>query len=201
MASANRYPGLDARIVAVVRHHARRTASRLPWLEVEDVEQELLLHVHRRLPAFRPERAGLATFVDRIARRHGATVVEAAKARKRCPGTPPLSLSAPAHGAEEDGVVGDTIADSDGLWASFGYPADEVIGLRHDLGKLLLRLTPPLRRICMALVDATVTEIAIETGRGRSSIYELLHRLRASGRDLGLDLYLAPGRTVPDPTR
>ena len=53
MASANRYPGIDPRIVRCVRHHAGRIRAALPGMEIEDVEQELMLHVHRRLSRFR----------------------------------------------------------------------------------------------------------------------------------------------------
>jgi DNA-directed RNA polymerase specialized sigma24 family protein len=49
MSSANRYPGIDPRIVASVRHHARRASGRLSGIELEDLEQELMLHAHRRL--------------------------------------------------------------------------------------------------------------------------------------------------------
>lgn len=201
MASANRYPGLDERIVAVVRHHARLTASRLPDLDVEDAEQELLLHLHRRLPAFRPERASLATFADRIARRHGSTLVEAARARKRSPDRPPLSLGAPAGTVEDDAVLGDTIASDHGLWPCAYASTDELAGLRHDLGKLLRGIAPPMRRLCAALADGSVAEAIVATGRARSSVYEMLQRLRSKGRELGLDLYLGPSRTVSGPTR
>ena len=201
MASANRYPGLDERVVAVVRYHARLTVARLPDLDVEDAEQELLLHLHRRLPAFRPERASLATFVDRIARRHGATLLVAARARKRCPDEPTLSLSIPAGAAEVGLVLADTVASDRSLWPGPCTPTDELVGLRHDLGKLLRRIAPPMRRLCVALTDGSVADAAIATGRARSSAYEMLHHLRASGRELGLEIYLAPSRTVPDPTR
>ncbi len=203
MASANRYPELDERLVAVVRYHARRTTFMLPELEIEDVEQELLLHVHRRMPAFRPERAGLRTFVDRVARHRGAKLIEAAVAAKRRPRSRPTSLSAPVFLDEEEGraSLAETITIEKGLWVDPPRPPDEAVGLRHDLARLLQSLSPKLRHTCLSLAEASVADVARETGRGRSSIYEALHRVREICVAADLDDYLERHRTVPEPSR
>jgi hypothetical protein len=83
MSSANRYPGIDPRVVASVRHHARRASTRLPGMELEDLEQELMLHVHRRLSLYDPGRADLWTYVDRILSSFVVNLAEAAGARSR----------------------------------------------------------------------------------------------------------------------
>ena len=59
MFTANHYSGIDARIVASVRHHARRAQGKLSGIELEDLEQELMLHAHRRRAQYDPTRADL----------------------------------------------------------------------------------------------------------------------------------------------
>ena len=127
--------------------------------------------------------------------------MEAARARKRCPDTPPLSLSLPAGTAETDTILGDTIASDRGLWPGPCTSTDELAGQRHDLGKLLRGMAPPMHRLCAAMADGSVADAIVATGRARSSVYEMLQRLRTRGRELGLDLYLGPSRTVSEPAR
>ena len=51
--------------------------------EIEDLRQDLRLHLWRRLPMFDPSRAKYETFVDRIVRHRAATIVEFRKAARR----------------------------------------------------------------------------------------------------------------------
>jgi DNA-directed RNA polymerase specialized sigma24 family protein len=50
---------------------------------IEDLRQDLRLHLWRRLPMFGPRRAKYETFVDRIVRHRAATIVEFRKAARR----------------------------------------------------------------------------------------------------------------------
>lgn len=81
MASTNRYPGLEPRVVALVRHHAGRLASLDRRLEREDMEQELHAQLHARAHALDQDRASEATFQDRIVR-HRALTLPATPARR-----------------------------------------------------------------------------------------------------------------------
>lgn len=104
MASRNRYPGTDPRIVACIRHHARRACSNTAAMEVEDLEQELMLRVHQRLLQYDPSRSSLRTFTDRIARSCIASMVEAVQAKKRGAGLEVL-FSDLMIGRGEEGLV------------------------------------------------------------------------------------------------
>ena len=68
METRNRYDGLDPAVVAAVRVHARRLAQNgaIPAAGVDDLEQELMLDLLRRLPRFDPHRAALPTLADRV---------------------------------------------------------------------------------------------------------------------------------------
>ena len=105
MSSANRYPGIDPRIVASVRHHARRASRRLPGLELEDLEQELMLHAHRRLSSYDPRCAYLWTYADRVLSNFVANLSEAARATSRGGGTSTVSLDDPKLELDSEGVL------------------------------------------------------------------------------------------------
>ena len=124
MSSANRYPGIDPRIVASVRHHARRANGRLPGMELEDLEQELMLHAHRRLSSYDPGRADLWTYVDRILSNFVANLAKAAGARSRGGGTSTVCLDDPKLELESELILA-------------------AVGDRRSSGSQLARARPP----------------------------------------------------------
>ena len=124
MSSANHYPGIDARIVASVRHHARRASGRLPGLELEDLEQELMLHAHRRLNSYDPTRADLWTYVDRVLSNFLANLAKAAGAKSRGSGTSTISLDDPNLERDSEAIVAaaDNGGSSELSWCEYIHP-------------------------------------------------------------------------------
>jgi DNA-directed RNA polymerase specialized sigma24 family protein len=189
MSSTNQYPGIDARIVASVRHHARRAARRLPGLELEDLEQELMLHAHRRLTSYDPNRADLWTYADRVLSNFVMNLAKAAGAPSRGGGTSTISLD----DLERDckpiaAAVGDR-RSTDFSWC-------EHIHLRQDLNCILNSLPQHLKDCCHWLAESSVTEAARRSGLARGSIYSRIATLRRAFAAAGIDAYIAP----PSPT-
>ena len=56
----NRYEGIDEYAVRIIKHKARQLVGRAGFTESdrEDLEQEMMLDLLRRLPKFDPKRAG-----------------------------------------------------------------------------------------------------------------------------------------------
>jgi DNA-directed RNA polymerase specialized sigma24 family protein len=182
MSSANRYPGIDPRIVASVRHHARRASGRLPGLELEDLEQELMLHAHRRLSSYDPGRADLGTYADRILSNFVANLAKAAGARSRGGSASTVSLDDPKLEFDNEPIA-TAICDhpsADLSWC-------ERIHLRQDLDRVLHSLPQHLQECCHWLARGSVTEAARRSGLARGSIYGRIATLKRAFAAAGLD--------------
>jgi RNA polymerase sigma-70 factor (ECF subfamily) len=99
MESHNRYDGVDPYVVLKIRYQAKLlTRSRaFSTSDIEDIKQELMFDLVRRLPSFNPARAGKNTFISRVVENHAASMIESAMAGKRGYGIPHQSLLAVAR--------------------------------------------------------------------------------------------------------
>ena len=192
MASANQYRGIDPRIVACVRHHASRIRCSLLGMQVEDVEQELMLHIHRRLPQFDPCRSSIRTFTDRIARNCIANLAEAAYAQKRGSGFEILASDAMAfNGDDGSSPIGsdqEAVLDTE---HQVGFAPEAFLNLRIDLWRAFDRLPPTLRTCLLGLFDNTVSAAARRAGVSRATTYSRIAALRERLRAAGLHDYVA----------
>jgi RNA polymerase sigma factor (sigma-70 family) len=186
MSSANRYPGIDPRIVASVRHHARRASGRLSGMELEDLEQELMLHAHRRLSSYDPGRADLWTYADRILSNFVANLAKAAGARSRGGGASKVSLDDPKLELDSEPIAA-AICDRSSADLSWC----ERIHLRQDLDRVLHSLPQHLQECCHWLARGSVTEAAQRSGLARGSIYSRITTLKRAFAAAGLDAYVA----------
>jgi RNA polymerase sigma factor (sigma-70 family) len=197
MSSANHYSGIDARIVASVRHHARRARGKLPGLDLEDLEQELMLHAHRRLSSYDPTRADLWTYVDRVLSNFLANLAKAARAKSRGSSISKISLDDP--NLERDSGAIAAGADNGG---SRELSWCEYIHLREDLHRVLHSLPQHLQECCHRLAESSVTEAARRSGLARGSIYSRMATLKRAFAAAGLDVYLVrPRPTLPASAR
>jgi DNA-directed RNA polymerase specialized sigma24 family protein len=186
----NCYDVLHPYATQTIRFHAQRLArgTLFPGMTAEDHQQELALDLWRRLPAYDPERAGLATFIDRIVRRRVSDLITSAHTAARDGERQTMSLDSAEDG--DGAALADQLSTSEGLWAG---PADleHEVSLRHDLGRFIALLPPALRRCCAILMSGSVGEAIQKESLHRSSYYEGLGRLRRRARDAGLHHYLA----------
>jgi DNA-directed RNA polymerase specialized sigma24 family protein len=186
MSSANRYPGIDPRIVASVRHHARRARGRLSGMELEDLEQELMLHVHRRLGSYDSERADLWTYADRILSNFVSNLAKAAVAKSRGGSAAMVSLDDTKVQLNSDSLAA---ADFDRSSADLRWC--ERIHRRQDLERVLHALPQHLQDSCHRLATSSVTEAARRSGLARGSIYSRIATLKRVFAAAGLDAYLS----------
>jgi RNA polymerase sigma-70 factor (ECF subfamily) len=197
MALMNEYHGVEPRVVALVRHHAGRLAAADRRLEREDLEQELLLHLHVRANRFDARRGSFATFADRVVRNRAAVLGRDARAAIRGAAATTVSfddLLAGDDGFEAVGESGEGLGRF-GLPSETATPWEELAGLRCDLARFLSGLPRRLRECCLLLRDHSAGESARALGRHRSTIYVRLALLRARGRAVGLDVYVRSAPT------
>ena len=166
---------------------ARRLRRKLcvPVCEREDLGQDLLVDLLRRLPAYDPSRGSIGAFANIVLRNQSSRIAIRHHRQRRAQGGSMLSLEVPLAGTREP--VGDTLTEDDGLAAWHGQTccAATVTELHHALQAALARLPAEDRRFCAALAHRPVTALAAEGFGSRSALYrrlvELRHVLTAHG--------------------
>ena len=204
MGNENKYEGLDAYAVKIIKHKARQLVGSAGFVAADrhDLEQELAVDLLRRLPRFDPTLAKRETFIARIVEHQVATLVESQKAGLRdyrcCAGSlderPPdeegeTSETPPA--LDNDEYRRETVARS---------RRDKELGeLRRDLNKVLAELPTDLRSLCLRLLTSTVSDVSRETGVPRGTVYEAIGKLRTRFERAGLAAYLEGSDTNRKP--
>ena len=187
--------GIDPYAVQLIKYKARQLVGQAGFTvsDRDDLEQELVLDLLRRLPKYDPERAQLNTFIARVVEHRVASLIEAQKAGirdyRRC------RCSLNDRFADENGRSverAETLDQEDYLLRTGAQsrPSDELSALTIDVAVVLETLPPELRELCRRLEAETVTEISRDTGVPRGTIYESIKKLREIFEDARLKDYL-----------
>lgn len=155
----------------------RRKLS-LPICDREDLGQDLLVDLLRRLRAHDPARGGIGAFANIILRNHSSRIAIRHHRQRRAQGGAVLSLDAPVSGGTEP--LGCMLAAADGLAAWHGQDRSAMDDAedRHDLARALGDLPDDVRGLCAALGTCAVPEIVSRNGISRSALYRHIARLR-----------------------
>jgi DNA-directed RNA polymerase specialized sigma24 family protein len=155
----------------------RRKLS-MPVCEREDLGQDLLVDLLRRLPAYDPSRGSIGAFANIVLRNQSSRIAMRHHRERRAQGGSLLSLELPLAGTREP--VGDTLTEEDGLAAWHGQTccAAAATELHHAVQAALARLPAEDRRFCCALAHRSVTALAAEGFGSRSALYRRLADLR-----------------------
>jgi len=155
----------------------RRKLS-MPVCEREDLGQDLLVDLLRRLPAYDLSRGSIGAFANIVLRNQSSRIAMRHHRQRRAQGGSILSLAVPLAGAREP--VGDTLTEDDGLAAWHGQTccAATVTELHRALQTALARLPAEDRRFCAALAHRPVSALAAEGFGSRSALYRRLADLR-----------------------
>lgn len=176
-------------ILRQTRYKAQQIVRRIPALDVDDVQHDLIEDVLRRLPKYDAGRAGVKTFICRVIDNGIADLLERLRAERRGAGVHLESLD-------------DWVHDDTGAWTPRGSTIDDSrlrahrgVVPRADIARRELEmdvaqaiaLLPPEKRVLSALrATRTPTEMAELTGLARSSVYRGLAAIRAGFVTAGL---------------
>ena len=156
-----------------------RRRLRLPRADLDDLRQDLLLDLIRRLPAFDTNRGSIGAFAGIVLRNHATRIAARVARERRAMGGRLLSLDEPAG----DGTtIGDRLGEADGLSAWHGHcvALEAAIDARLDLARALGALHARDRSLCAAATQCPVRVLA-ERGLGsRATLYRRLRELRCA---------------------
>jgi RNA polymerase sigma factor (sigma-70 family) len=197
MKSNNRYAGVDAFALKVIRSQVRKLIQSHPCFQgydFEDLEQELVLDFILRWPKFDPNKGSKHTHIWMLVRKKILNLITEAEALQRGGRSRPESANVPIFfGSDSEGSeeLIDTISSEDGLWgdAYLGWNHLNAT-LRDDLNRAIAQLPPDLADICERLKTQNVSEVARETGIKRENINYAIRRLRKLFGERGLRIYL-----------
>jgi RNA polymerase sigma-70 factor (ECF subfamily) len=142
-----------------VRAAAAVATGRATAADREDLEQDALLGLWIALRHYDASRAGLRTFLERVADKRFATLMR----RRRSP-------------VLIERLDGHRFATPDGI------PA---VQFHVDFERVLAPLGDPDRKLALLLVDHGPTEISRMLGIARSTVYARIARLRCAFREAG----------------
>ncbi|MBB5220100.1 RNA polymerase sigma-70 factor (ECF subfamily) [Amaricoccus macauensis] len=150
----------------------------MPICEREDLGQDLLVDLLRRLPAYDPSRGSIGAFANIVLSNQSSRIAIRHHRQRRAQGGSLLSLEVPLAGSKEP--VGDTLTEDDGLaaWHGQNCCAVSVSDDHHALEAALARLPETDRRLCAALADRPVSALAAAGFGSRSALYRRLADLR-----------------------
>lgn len=198
MDTLNRYAGLPARTIKRIRYLASKLSRQnaFPGMDREDLEQDLVLDLLRRIGRHDPARASLETFAEHVIDNRVATLTRPC-ARLRAE-RQMVSIDAPPPSSDND--AGSDQLPDDSLITGNGDAAvasiENELSLRLDMERFVATLTPALRLCADIMRNGNVAESASKAGLHRSTIYERLAHLRAEAAAIGLHEYLGPRPTL-----
>jgi len=195
MGSNNKYDGLDAYAISIIRRKASQLVRRRGFVEAdrEDLEQDLLADLERRLPQYDPTKAKRTTFIVRVIEHRVATIIESRKAGLR-------DYRREAGSLDERRLHRGVAADEPPVLTHESYRQklraaarqdEERLSLQLDLTRVIGTLPPEQRALCRRLVTSTVSEVSRETGVPRSTLYGSVHKIRKCFERAGIAAYLA----------
>jgi len=187
----NRYEGLDEYAVRIIKRKAKQLVGHPGFAESdrEDIEQELALHVWRKLPKSDPDRGSRHTFAARIIEKFAVDLI-----RSRYAGVRDFRQTVGSLDQEVEmpngsrATLGDLIDQNHYLAMTSRATPD--LGLTLDFNRALDRLPAEQRDLCLKLMANTVTEVAAALGKPRPTLYEDIKKLRKALESAGLREYL-----------
>lgn len=160
---------------------ARRLRRRLglPSCDREDLGQDLLIDLLRRLPAFDPARGSLGAFAGLVLRNQSSRIAIRIMRERRTQGGGLLSLDAPS-GQDDQRPLAETIGEDEGLsaWHGQATTAHATTEQHQAVQTAMSRLPPEDRRFCAALAHRPISALVSEGFGSRSTLYRRLADLR-----------------------
>ncbi len=150
---------------------------RLPRADLDDLRQDLLLDLIRRLPAFDARRGSIGAFAGIVLRNQASRIAARIARERRATRGGLLSLDEPA---DDGSTLGDRLGGADSLVAWLGHcgAADVTIAAGIDLARALGALPVRDLRFCAAIADCPIRGL-VDRGLGsRATLYRRLRDLR-----------------------
>lgn len=163
----------------LIRYKARQLVGQFGFnvSDLEDIEQNLLLHVLERMERFDPQRGCEHTFVARVVSHKIVSIIRHRCAARRHWGRVEHSLDALAEHGSGCSVLSES-------------PNDELADMTIDVRSACAALDDDLRRLTELLQSHSLAEAARKLGLTRGDARGRVNRLRRQWKEIGMDEYV-----------
>lgn len=181
---------IDPSFLDAAEHLIRRKARKLcrhrafGVSNVDDIAQELRMHVLQQGAKFDPAITTWEQFVSFILDKRVVSLVRHALAEIRAPDRLEASLNEPVCNSDGEDV------ERHETTPELARDTDRLRDLQRDVASVLSRLPDDLRAVALALAWGTPHGVGVELGMSRRVVPQLVEQLREIFRDAGLDEYL-----------
>lgn len=183
----------DQYIQKLIRYKAKKLVGKtgLKRLDVDDIAQDIWLDLIQRLPGFDPSRSQQRTFVTRLVDHKISNILRDQRAQKRdicrC-----HSLNVPLGvGHEVDGTALLASDTHDRRTGCVHRSGEEQAYLAEDVSSIVATMPENLQELTGRLKQGeSQSAIARELGIPRTTLQELVYRIRRRFEDVGLRDYL-----------
>jgi len=181
--------------VRQIRRKARKLVGRYGFTRSDqgDIEEELAISVWRRLPEYDPTKGGLEAFLYWLIKRARHTLIERQTAAKRGGGSRPWSLDRTIRGPDGTPSSAAAVTQQSEARRRLNLAPEHFTATsdrRMALEAFLKGLDGELRGLCLRLMDGqSFTDIHLETGISRGSLYDRRAKLLQLMRQAGLRKY------------
>lgn len=170
MKSKNSYSGTNPIVVRYVRYYAKCLKCLECFADdsIEDVEQELFLLIWPTVINYDENNSRFAFFVSQLVKCRAINLVYRRSCQKR-------------GGKQGVSYIDHTVLDS---IADEKYSFADEIAARIDLDEVISRLPKEWQVLCRQLEVLSVPEVAELNGLARTTIYDILRRIRKRTKKL-----------------
>ncbi|HOX27264.1 MAG TPA: sigma-70 family RNA polymerase sigma factor [Candidatus Krumholzibacteria bacterium] len=179
----------------LIRKMAHRMIGTAGFIEADrhDLQQDLWLDLLERFPKYRPDRGHVRAFIARVVKNKAASILAARRAAKRNGDLRMRSLDEEFD--DEDGEPTErheTISVDDYLRRTRGITRSqsERQDLAIDIRRVIASLQPHEQVVCLLLIDRDVCDVANVIGLPRSTLRDLIRRLRQAQEVASYEKYL-----------
>ena len=156
--------------LTVIRIKSRNLIGKAGFLpdDLEDIRQEIILDLLQRLPKYDPSKSSRHTFINDLVDNKIANLIEEKNAALRDYHNSPARLDEPANTNPIPTLDYESATENvslrDGVMSDF-----ELFELREDIIRMLEKLPPHLRDVCIRLLQDNICTVAKEAPEPRTA--------------------------------
>ena len=161
--------------------------------DIEDIRQDLRIHLLERLPNYDPNKSTKKGFIAMVLNNRIRTIIRLHRTSAEAMDCGTVSLDEQFSDADSQPIRLFETVDEEEVLMNFGIIRRRNIEhaeMRIDVERFLSRLPDRLRELCLMLQEKSVSQIARETGTSRQKIHAELVRMRVLAEQSGLREYI-----------
>jgi len=161
--------------------------------DIDDLRQDLTIHLIERMPLFDPKKSTPKGFIVMVLNNRIRTIIRLYRESMEALNLATLSLEEEFSDDESQPIQRFEAIDEEETLMNAGLIRRRMLDqveMKADVDRFLERLPKRLRDLCLLLQEKPIAQVSRETGISRQKIHEELVRMRLLAEQSGLRDYL-----------